>query len=103
VKTACFRRVGCPGFSYAPVGMHFISARLSRRQGASAATFSTTASTRPWDTPVFVDPLCGADPRLQAGAFRFAGRIAQHAQAIGTYSHFHLRGAQRVPVIHAIR
>jgi hypothetical protein len=49
------------------------------------------------DTPLFVDPLCRADP--QAGAFRFAARIAQCAQRIGsTSSHLDLRAAQRVPV-----
>jgi len=52
-------------------------------------TFSTTASNQAvGDTPLFVDPLCGADPQLQTGAFRFAARITQRAQTIGTYSHF---------------
>ena len=47
MKTACFKGGGCPGFSFAPVGMHFISSRLNRRQGDVprwVTAFSATAS-----------------------------------------------------------
>jgi hypothetical protein len=55
-----------------------------------------TASNRAVGIPsVFVDPPWDTDPSLQAGAFRFAAPIAQHARAIGNIRIFQLRGAQR--------
>jgi len=75
-------------------GMHFISYRLDRRRGFArpghdVLNISFESGCR--DTPLFVDPLCGADPRSQVGDFRLAARITQRAQTVGTYSHLRLR------------